>query len=100
MIVAQQPPSLSRPDGANDTAPSVIVRPELLRRNHPVAQPLVRSLLMIVRHVVAHELAQMTLSAKAFKFGLFDGSRTGFTPALFSSVDTAAPNSGSRSWIR
>jgi hypothetical protein len=29
------------------------------------------------------------LSAKAFKFGLFDGSRTGFTPAFRSSVESA-----------
>jgi hypothetical protein len=64
MIVAQQATKpFTPPDGANGAAPSVVIgRPQLLRRNQPVAQPLVRPLEMIVRHVLGHELAPMTLA--------------------------------------
>jgi len=100
MIVAEQPTEpFTPPDGAASAAPGVVIgSPELLRRYHPIAQPLVRPLQTIVRHVLGHELAQMTLperitrfkrsrridptnlSAKAFRFGLFDGSRTLLAP--------------------
>jgi hypothetical protein len=54
------------PHGANGAAWAIIIRSaQLLRRDHAIAQPLVRTLLMVVRHVLAHELAQMTLAERA-----------------------------------
>jgi hypothetical protein len=67
MIVAQQTTEpFTTAHDANGAASAVIIgSPQLLRRYHPIAQPLVRPLLMIVRRVLAHHLALMRLTERA-----------------------------------
>jgi hypothetical protein len=61
MIVAQQTTEpFTTSDDANGTASAVVIsRREPVRRYRPVAQPLMRSLRMIVHHVLGHECAQI-----------------------------------------